>query len=184
MDYDATSAGIEPGGLRNRSEIKLLICYILKTVGRPLSSDNLAKIIAEDGLANYFEVTASINELLENSNIIVDEQSEFHLTKSGNEISDTLEISLPFSVREKAVKSAMNIASKARREKENKVIIEKSDNGYHVIMMIMDNALEMMTIKILVPDSLQAEMIKEEFLKSPTDVYKKTFSMLIGNENM
>lgn len=29
--YDAFSAGVEPGGLRNRNEIKVLIAFLLKT---------------------------------------------------------------------------------------------------------------------------------------------------------
>ena len=32
--YDAFSAGVEPGGLRNRNEIKVLIAFLLKNVGR------------------------------------------------------------------------------------------------------------------------------------------------------
>src|ERR1035437_1397179 len=132
MDFDATSAGIEPGGLRSCSEIKLLICYILKKVGKPISADNLAKIIVEDGLANYFEIKTSILELQENGNIILDKNDEFILTIRGSEVSEILEIALPFSVREKAVKSAISTVSKARREKENKVLVEKCDNCYNL----------------------------------------------------
>mgnify|MGYP003318447595 CR=1 FL=1 len=29
MEYDALSAGVEPGGLTNRTDIKVLICFDL-----------------------------------------------------------------------------------------------------------------------------------------------------------
>ena len=32
MEYDALSAGVEPGGLTNRTDIKVLICYIIKSI--------------------------------------------------------------------------------------------------------------------------------------------------------
>ena len=32
MEFDAFDEGIELGGLRNRDEIRLLICYILRAV--------------------------------------------------------------------------------------------------------------------------------------------------------
>ncbi|OJU11696.1 MAG: hypothetical protein BGN88_07255 [Clostridiales bacterium 43-6] len=183
MDFDATSAGIEPGGLRTRSEIKLLICYILYSVRNPVSAENLAIIIAEDGLANYFEVNTSVNELKENGSLQTDENNELLLTQSGNEIARTLESALPFSVREKAVKSAMNMTSKVKREKENRVLIEKSEYGYSVTLLIMDSELELMSIRVLVSDSLQADIIKEEFLKNPTEVYKTTLEKLTGYTN-
>ena len=34
--YDAFSAGVEPGGLRNRNEIKVLIAFLLKNTERGL----------------------------------------------------------------------------------------------------------------------------------------------------
>ena len=37
MQYDAFDAGIELGGLRNRDDIRLLICYLLKSVDAPMT---------------------------------------------------------------------------------------------------------------------------------------------------
>ena len=41
-EYDAFSAGVEPGGLRNRNEIKVLIAFLLKNTERgPVSYTHL-----------------------------------------------------------------------------------------------------------------------------------------------
>ena len=58
MKQDAFSAGVEPGGLWHKNDIRILLCYILASVGAPLSRQDLSRIIQEKGLANYFEVEA------------------------------------------------------------------------------------------------------------------------------
>lgn len=52
MEFDAFDAGIELGGLRNREEIRLLICYLLKTIDKPLEKSQLNDAVLENGLAN------------------------------------------------------------------------------------------------------------------------------------
>ena len=37
MEFDAFTGGIEPGGLRSKDEIRILICYLLTSVSAPLS---------------------------------------------------------------------------------------------------------------------------------------------------
>ena len=66
MEFDAFDEGIELGGLRNRDEIRLLICYILRAVDAPISKQNLNDSMLQDGLANYFEINQAISELLKN----------------------------------------------------------------------------------------------------------------------
>ena len=72
MEFDAFTGGIELGGLRNRDDIRLLICYILKSVDTPLTRQMLNDAMQEDGLANFFEVGQAIEELLKTGNITAD----------------------------------------------------------------------------------------------------------------
>ena len=41
MKQDAFSAGVEPGGLWHKNDIRILLCYILASVGAPLSRQDL-----------------------------------------------------------------------------------------------------------------------------------------------
>ena len=45
MKQDAFSAGVEPGGLWHKNDIRILLCYILASVGAPLSRQDLSRII-------------------------------------------------------------------------------------------------------------------------------------------
>ena len=41
MNFDAFSGGIEPGGLRNKSDIGILICYMLHNINSPFPEDDI-----------------------------------------------------------------------------------------------------------------------------------------------
>ena len=49
---DAFMAGVEPGGLTNVQEIRILLCYMLHSVGAPIPRDALTDIITAGGMAN------------------------------------------------------------------------------------------------------------------------------------
>ena len=72
MEFDAFDAGIELGGLRSRDDIRLLICYLLKSIDAPMTRQMLNDSMQEDGLANFFEVGQAIEELLKTGNITAD----------------------------------------------------------------------------------------------------------------
>lgn len=42
--FDAFDEGIEPGGLRSRSEIKILVCYLLKILINPFPKSKSMKL--------------------------------------------------------------------------------------------------------------------------------------------
>ena len=129
MEYDAFDAGIELGGLRNRDDIRLLVCYLLKSVDSPMTRQMLNEAMQEDGLANYFEVGQAIEELLKTANITADilgDDEVISVTQKGREAAEMLQTSLPRTVRERAVNSAIRLITKARVERENKIEIGRA----------------------------------------------------------
>ena len=58
--YDAFSAGVEPGGLRSRNEIRLLICYIICRIDGGITKNQITTVLCETSLANYFEVSQAL----------------------------------------------------------------------------------------------------------------------------
>ena len=55
MRQDAFTGGVDPGGLWNQNDIRILLCYILSSVNAPLSGQDLSEILQRKALANYFE---------------------------------------------------------------------------------------------------------------------------------
>lgn len=186
MEFNAFSAGVEPGGLRNKSEIKLLICYLLASVNAPLSKSDIISIIQDNGLANYFEVTDSIADLAENGNLITSgEKNELcSASETGRMVAKQLDKALPAVVRDKAVAAAINLLAKAKRESENKVEIVKADRGYNVICHISGGDMDLMNFTLYVPDMYQANMVKDQFHRSPETVYQMLLALVTGNDDL
>lgn len=182
MEFDAFDAGIELGGLRSRDDIRLLICYLLKSVDAPMTRQMLNDAMQEDGLANYFEVGQAIEELLKTGNItadILDEDEVISVTTKGREAAELLQTSLPRTVREKAVNSAIRLTTRAKIERENKIEVKKEENGgYTITFTLFDKETELMKLSVYVSDSLQLEQVKQNFINDPVKVYSTIITSL------
>ena len=96
-DNSAFSAGVRFGGLTDRTEIKILLCYLLTNASSPLTSQQIIDTIVGQELVNYFELQEALGLLVEQG-LIVDDNDSYTITDEGKEISRELEKSLPFSV--------------------------------------------------------------------------------------
>ena len=176
--FDAFNAGVKEGGLRNRSEIRLLVCYLLRAIDR----QDIIGIMQDNGLANYFELNEAIDELLKSGNIDRDIQDEDEVltdTARGRESAELLETTLPRSVREQAVNSAIKLMTLARNKRENKILTEQlSDGGYNVTFILGDEQNELMRLTVYVADRLQVEVVKNNFLEDPVKLYSSIIAAL------
>lgn len=186
MKYDAFTGGIEPGGLRTKNEIRILVCYLLTSVKAPLAEEDLVEIIAENGLANYFEVKDAIAEMEEKGNIIFSGETPRLCTAgdSAKIISKQLDFELPPSIREKALGAAINLLDRARRERENTVEITPAENGYCVTCHISGGSEDLMNFSLHVPDLAQAGIVKKNFQASPGTVYRMLLALMTGNRDI
>jgi len=179
--YDVFDEGVAPGGLKNRADIKLLVCYIINNVDRPITKTQINEVMLQQSLANYFEVNQAISELLEDGNIVselVGEDEILQTTEKGRSASEILQKDIPLTVREKAINTATRILLRARRESENKIEIQKLDVGYNVTFTILEKEDELMKLTLYVADSEQAAQIKERFLEDPVALYSVIISTL------
>ena len=183
MEFDAFTAGIEPGGLRSKTDIKILICYILSSVNEPLSKKDISQIMQDNALANYFEIGDAIASLLKYENIREEQTDIYTICDTGRQIADNLDTTLSVSVRDKALKAAILLLARAKTERENKVVIEKIENGYNVTLHISGGETDMMKISLYVPDEKQAKLVKKHFHDSPENVYSVLLSVLTGEKN-
>ena len=173
--------GIEPGGLVDKGEIKLLICYLLKMTDRPMSKTRINEVMQERAIANYFEVNQAISELLKSGRItadIVDEDEIISLVPAYRFEIETIEKSLPRSIREKAVSGALRLYAREKNENENVVDIEKNDFGYNVTFAINDGGVQMMKLTVFVADENQAQTVKNNFLEDAAGIYSDIIASL------
>lgn len=176
------SEGVDPDGLKDISDIKCLVCYLIKSVDEPLTKKLINDILQDDySLANYFEVNQAISELLRSGVLVTETKDgeEFLKINYQNRFTPTyLDSSLPRTVREKAINCAVRLLTRSRRERENEIIVEKLDKGYNVTFTLYDVNTQFMKLTIYVSDMLQVEAVRENFLNDPTKLYSGIISSL------
>ena len=167
------TAGVKPGGLRSKQDIKLLICYLLSSIPQGLSKTDLINVLQDNNLANYFEVASAFDELLKQGNLTEAQEEEtfYTVTASGKMIAQELDVSLPISIREQVLSAALSLMAQQKRERENTVTITKIENGCQVECHISGGEMDLMSFTLYVPDMMQAKTGKAKFSKgSPTDL--------------
>lgn len=181
MKQDAFSAGVEPGGLWHKNDIRILLCYILASVGAPLARQDLTWIIQEKGLANYFEVEDALATLQTQGNVSQTQDGYCTVTPAGKEIAHNLDATLPLSVREKALEAAFSMLSHARAQRENRVDIQETEQGWQITCHVSGGEMDLMAVSLYVPDKGQAEMVRERFYQGPEKFYHLVLAALTGD---
>lgn len=181
-DNNAFFGGVLPGGLRTQNDIRILICYLLKSTNSPISEENLTKIAQENGLANYFEVMDAISSLLSSRLIKKNPDGDLEICEEGLQVAKELDSILPASVRSNALQAAIQILAKTKLIQENRVDIEKTDTGYQVHCNISGGDLDLMNISLYVPDKKQANFVKTTFQKDPGKIYQLLLSALTDED--
>lgn len=181
MIRDAFDAGVEPGGLHSQHEIKILICYMLAGVREPMPRASVPEVICEQGMANFFDVSAAIDELLSLHNLEEDEKGYITVTPTGRDAAVTLKTLIPYTLRERSVAAALRLLARRRNEKENRVTIQKSENGFVVTCTIGEEEQALLSCSLLVGDESQAEMVRDRFLDNPLLLYQGAVAILSGS---
>ena len=180
---DAFTAGVAPGGLISSQHVKLMVCYILARIGKPISRDDMLSLLQYEEIANYFEVVQAIDDLNKGGTIRRTDApfEEYEITNDGQEGVAERYRDLPYTMREKALKAAIKMMARNRSEAENRVEMVETDVGVNVTCSVMDIDRPILTITLLVPDMEQANLVKETFLDNPLKVYSGSIALLTGD---
>ncbi len=174
QDYDAFTGGTDLGGMRTKNDIRILLCYVLKSLEVPFSKSDLNEALQRASLANFFEINDALSSLRQNGLAFSEERDGdefFMLTPAGNTVADRLETELPKHAKDAAVAAAMDLLAQEKARGGTDIRIEKLEKGYHVILSVMDGETLMMQTVLYAADSLQANSICERFLQAPEKLY-------------
>jgi len=177
--------GIEFGGLRSGYEVSILVCYLLMSVGEPLSAQEISEALLAEGLVNYFELTNSLAELRKLEQVFVgrdrDGLEQYILTPKGKDNAKLLDRELPKSVREKAVQAILRTLARKKRLKENRTEIHQVEDGFQVTLHVLDIGSDLMKLELFVPDLEVAKQVRTNFLNDPGLLYKGVLALLTGD---
>lgn len=185
MAFDTFDEGISLGGMRSKTEIRTLICYLFVKVNIPMTKETIINALGQKALANYFESSSCFDDLVKHKNLeLVDnEKGLYFVTSAGKMISEQLEDTLALTVKEKACECTLSLLEKERIEKENVVTIDKVDNGYMVNCCISGGDMDLMKFSLFVPDINQARLVRKNFHKNPLMFYNTFIAMITRNKD-
>ena len=179
--FDTFISGVAIGGVRTKNEIRVLLCYILKSIGSEISKTGLDELIQSTQLANFFEINSALASLSENGLVDVslhDGDDYYRLTEDGVKYADRLDTDLPVGARETAVRAALGIVAREKMRGYTDFKIEKLERGCHVILTVSDGDTVMMQTVLYAADTMQAEAVGESFLRAPEKLYSGIIDLL------
>lgn len=187
MAFDTFDEGVVPGGVRSKTEIKILICYILNSVKENMDKDLITQSITKEELANYFEISSAFDDLIKNGNIkeseTVDGLQTYELTDNGKLIANQLESTLAYTVKDKAYKCAVQMLAEKKKRRENSAEIKKTENGYDVICKISGGNMDLLSFTIYAPTNEQAVYLKNNFYDNPSVIYKVMLALMTKDKD-
>jgi len=185
MSWNAFVGGIEPGGLTNDFEVKILLCYLLLKIGQPISFELLNEILQETGFVNYFEFAEAVSDLQKTGHLqpVAGEQGQelFDLTQLGRDMAQAFHHTLPLTVREKTVEAARRRIRIQKQLDEIQVGYAPEQDGYTLSLGMKDGGVELLGFRLFVPTEDQCVEIRDRIQEDPLLLYKTLLALLLGN---
>ena len=173
---EAFTAGVKPGGLTDDTQIRILLCYLIKTAG-PVTRDTLQGALLQEQLVNYFEFADALAEV-QKQGLVTCADEQYSITDKGASVASTLAHDLPRTVRESAIRAVMQIRSWRHRAASNRAVVQEKDGQFSVVCSIADMGSDVFRMELAMPDKLTAEMIKNNFIAHGSDIFPKLLNAL------
>lgn len=165
--------------------VKILICFFLKQIDRPVTPKQLTEIATDDGIVNYFLYTEAIDSMLQTGIIkskIIDNVEYYVLTEAGKSGADDFKTIVPRSFRDKILSSGLKLFAKLKYEHDVSCTVSKGEKGYIIDCVCKDMDVVLLDMKLYAPDLEQANLIKEKILLNPSDFYGKILDYALDNK--
>ncbi|MEE0801848.1 MAG: DUF4364 family protein [Gemmiger sp.] len=175
---EAFTGGVKRGGLTSDVEIRILLCYLIKTVG-PVTQEAMQGAVLQEELVNYFEFANALVDL-ESQELAELSEDGYRITRKGAVVADTLSEDLPRSVRESAILAVIRIQSWVHKAAQNHATIQKVGDHFRVTCTIQDDghADDAFRLELTMPDALTAEQVKNRFISRGSEIYARLLTTL------
>lgn len=184
MDNQAITAGVRVGGLTDRTEIKILLCYLLAELKQPITQNQLIECVCGQELVNYFEMQSALQHLLDN-NFIKEDENGYSILPEGKEIAAQLESVVSTTVKRYAYTMAVNILQYEALKKQHKISISPVDGGgYNLHCSIEDDSFIIFSMDISMPDEESAKFAGEQFILKGQDMFKCVLGVMTDTPSM
>ena len=166
--------------LNSVHSVKILLCYILEKLNRPVTEEQLRLISEDSGVINYFYYSDALTELTENGSVI-SVSGSIVLTEKGRLGSEYFNRYIPLVFRKKLLKAAFGFFIREQNEDMCSCTVSETDDGCRVNFVLSDGGRELINMSFFAPDMSQGDLIAEKIKSNPTGAYKKILGFLLDN---
>lgn len=165
------------GFIHEKLDIKIVILFVLRRLPGVVDPETLLELCQCDGGIGYFDYSDCLSELVDSGHIERHEDG-YSITEKGARNADAVESSLPYSVRNKALKLIAPVEERLRRAAMIAAKHENTDGGCLVNLAMSDGVGEVINLKFLCADEAQAKTIEKNFRKDAEGYYQKIVALL------
>ena len=166
------------GFIHEKLDIKILILFALKMLPERVSFEQLSELVMVDDGFDYFEYSQCLSELVKTGHIEQD-GNYYKITEMGVEHGNTVESSIPYSVRKKAEKTARPLIEKMKRNALIGTSHQMLENGGCMVKLsLSDGVGEIVTLSILTAGEEQAKAMEDYFRSDAENIYHKFIRLL------
>lgn len=171
--------------LNDSYAVKILLCYFLKQINRPITPDQLTEIATADGVVNYFVYTETMQQMLDAGTLLLNTDESgiqyYSLSDIAKAGADDFKKLVPKSFRDRILASGLKFFAKLKNDHNVTCAVSPSDKGFSVDCVCRDGDLVLMDMKLFAPDEEQAQMLKDAIMLNPTAFYGKVLDFASGN---
>ncbi|MGN0592500.1 MAG: DUF4364 family protein [Ruminococcus sp.] len=165
---------------------RILICYLLYRIDRPIEQSHLYDIAVGSDTINYFTYQDSIAYLEKNGSLKQVMTSEnkpaYVLAEKGIQCAQQLRDCVSKAYRDKMVSCALRYFARLKRQNEVKIRYLPLPHGYYVHVRCLDVQEDLLDMKLYAPDLEQAKYLGEQIMLNPAGFYGKILDAAFSNQ--
>ena len=173
--------------LKNKTDIKIFILYLLTNVGYPLSYAEINDISVQDNFVGTLEFAECFSELLETGNILEikpseeNKQASYEITEQGKSVASALQSDILGYIRTKSLKSALRYLSFQRKGFYVQTeAIQRPDGRFDLKCSVAEPNSPAMELSLIVDNRYQLNRMRHHFEENPETVYRSILALLSG----
>ena len=125
MEQNLFTEGVHPGSVTTPEEVHMLICYIFREAGQPVTLDQANEVLQRQSLVNYFEFAEAAERLIRMGHLRPAENGRYTLSPEGEKLADTFRQKLPAAVSFSLTRYSPASSTKAERDSSKEAISSK-----------------------------------------------------------
>ena len=163
---------------------KLLILYLLSRVDFPLTTSQISEFVLDHGYTTYFKFQEALNEMSDDSLIVVESthnRSLHHLTTLGLETIELFEEQLSTAIKDDVKNYIREKHYDLKGESGVKSTFRKDAKGDFIVRcQIVENGVNLFDLRLRVPTEKEAESIANNWINRNEEVYTNTLHDLLS----